>query len=82
MDARLGVGGGNLLQRDFQPGAGLDAVHLGGLDERSDATPGGGALVVTREQCVPGGQSHRRDPVLRNVRLEQLLALLAGATGD
>ena len=44
--------GGDLLQRALEPSAGLDAVHLAGLDERANTAPGTSALVVAREQRV------------------------------
>ena len=36
----------------LEPSVGFDPVQLGRLDERSDASLGGGAFVVTREQRV------------------------------
>ena len=59
--------GGDLLQRALEPGVGLDAVHLAGLDERADAAPGAGALVVAREQRIFRRELQRADAILHEV---------------
>ena len=59
--------GGDLLQRAFEPGAGLDAVHLAGLDVRADTAPEASALVVTGEQHIFCRELQRADSILGGI---------------
>ena len=52
------------LEGGLQIGEGLDAVDLGGLDQRRDAAPGSSALVVPGEERVFPAQGNRADEVL------------------
>ena len=46
------MAGGDRFEGRPEPGVGVDAVQFRRLDQRRDPAPGGGALVVTREQRV------------------------------
>ena len=59
--------GGDLLQRAFELGAGLDAVHLAGLDERADMAPEASALVVTDELRTLRRELQRSDSILDGI---------------
>ena len=61
---------GDGLEGGLQIGEGLDAVDLGGLDQRRDAAPGPSALVVPREERVFPVQGDRANEVLDGVGVD------------
>ena len=61
---------GNGLEGGGQVGFGIDAVHLGGLDERGDAAPIPGALVMAGEQGVLARENQGTDAILDRVGVD------------
>ena len=67
MDAAVRVAGGDGFEGGLEPGIGFDTVQLGGLDERGDTSPRGGAFVVACEQRVFPRQGNRPGEILDTV---------------
>ena len=61
---------GNGLEGGGQVGFGIDAVHLGGLDERGDAAPVPGAVVMAGEQDVLARENQGTDAILDRVGVD------------
>ena len=55
------------FEGSLEPGIGFDAVQLGGLDERGDTSPRGGAFVVTREECIFPCKGNRPGEILDSI---------------
>jgi hypothetical protein len=62
--------GGEALEGGLQIGVGLDTVHLAGGDQRGDAGPVGGALVVTGEETVLAGEGLGTDQIFDPVGVQ------------
>ena len=61
---------GDGFECGFQKGERLDAVDLGGLDQRGDVAPGAAALIVTGEQRIFPVQGNRAHEIFDLVRVD------------
>ena len=91
MEAAVWVAAGDRLEGGGQVGGWLDAVHLGGLDQRGDAAPVPGTFIVAGEQRVLAREDQRPDAILDRIGVdldpavveEQLQALpVVGEVGE
>src|SRR5918993_2744947 len=78
VEAAVRVAAGDRLEGGGQVGGWLDAVHLGGLDQRGDAAPVPGTLVVTGEERVLACEDQRPDAVLDRVGVDLDRAVVDG----
>jgi hypothetical protein len=58
------------LEGGGQVGRGIDAVHLGRLDQRSDPTPIAGTFVVAGEQGVLAGENQGTNAILDRIGVD------------
>ena len=61
------MAGGDGFESGLEPCVGLDAVQLGGLDERRDARPCGSAFIMPGEQRVFAIQGNGPGEILRGI---------------